>query len=309
MKNIFNTIKKSIIPILGVLAFTSCGDENDQTPYQTKDGIANASNVKFVHAAVGPNGTNFQINYFTGSEKISAVGVTTGIPIGMSYGAQYPAPINYVLMKPGTQPLSILTPVVPATATKPEVPAVTIYDGNIVTEAEKNYTSFLVSTPPSVTPPIYSLYQLNDDLSVADLDKTKAYIRFINVISNSAPAGYDLGLLKETSAIGATPVTTKEVYTYRNVTFKGGNEKYIAIEPQDPIDTRGYQLQLRVAGSPTNVPGTITGTTIANLANTPAGTAFVPRAGRIYTIYCRGIVGGLPTATSNPASVTFITNK
>ena len=300
MKNIFNTIKKSIIPILGVLAFTSCGDENDQTPYQSKDGIANASNVKFVHAAVGPNGTNFQINYFTGTEKISAVSATTGVPVGMSYGAQYPVPINYVLMKPGTQPLSVLTPA---------TPAVSIFNGNIATETGKYYTSFLVSTPPSVTPPVYSLYQINDDLAVADLDKTKAYIRFINVISNSAPAGYDLGLLKETSTIGATPVTTKEVYTYRNVTFKGGNEKYIAIEPQDPIDTRGYQLQVRVAGSPTNVPGTTTGTTIANLANSPANTAFVPRAGRVYTIYCRGIIGGLPSATLNAPSVTFITNK
>ncbi|WP_264551890.1 hypothetical protein [Flavobacterium sp. N2038] len=309
MKNIFNSFKKCLIPVLGVLALTSCGDENDFTPYQTKDGIANASNVKFVHAAVGPNGTNFQINYFTGSEKISAVGVTTGIPIGMGYGAQYPAPINYTLMKPGTQPLSILTPVVPATATKPEVPAVTIYDGNIVTEAGKNYTSFLLSTPPSVSPPVYSLYQLNDDLSVANLDPSKAYIRFINVISNSAPVGYDLGILKETSLSGAVPVTTKEIYTYRNVTFKGGDEKYIAIEPQSPIDTRGYQLQLRVAGSPTNVPGTITGTTIANLANTPAGTAFVPRAGRIYTIFCRGIVGGIPNATTNIPTLAFITNK
>lgn len=300
MKNIFNNLKKSIIPILGLLAFTCCGDENDFTPQQTFEGIEGASNVKFVHSAVGPNGTNFQINYFTGTEKITAVAVSTGIPIGMGYGAQYPIPINYVLMKPGTQPLSVKTPA---------TPAVTIYDGNIVTEKNKYYTSFLLSTPPSVTPPVYSLYQLNDDLSVADLDETKAYIRFINVISNSAPAGYDLGLLKETSIIGATPVVTKEVYTYRNVTFKGGDEKFIPIEPQEPTDTRGYQLQVRVAGSPTNVPGTTTGTTIANLANNPASVAFVPRAGRIYTIYCRGIIGGLPTATTNPPTVTYITNK
>lgn len=300
MKNILNYFKKLIIPVIGILALSSCGDENDFTPYQTKDGITNASNVKFVHAAVGPNGTNFQINYFTGEEKISAVGVSTGVPVGMSFGAQYPVPINYVLMKGGTQPLTIKTPANPAT---------TIYDGNIVTEVGKYYTSFLVATPPSVTPAVYSLYQLNDDLAVADLDPSKAYIRFINVISNSASAGYDLGLLKETSIAGATPVTTKEVYTYRNVTFKGGDEKYIAIEPQDPKDTRGYQLQVRVAGSPTNVPGTITGTTIANLANSPASAAFIPRAGRVYTIYCRGIIGGLPTATTNAPSVTFITNK
>jgi hypothetical protein len=93
------------------------------------------------------------------------------------------------------------------------------------------------------------------------------------------------------------------------VTFKGGSEKFIAIEPQDPKDTRGYQSQVRVVGSPKNSPGTITRTTIANLANSPASTAFIPRAGRIYTIYCRGIVGGLPTPTTNVPTVTFITNK
>jgi hypothetical protein len=246
MKNIFNTIKKSIIPVLGVLVLTSCGDENDFTPYETTQDIENSSNVKFVHAAVGPNGTNFQVNYFTGSEKITAIGVTTGLPIGLSFGSQYPAPINYVLMKAGDQPLSAVTPLIAATATKPEVPATTVYNGNIVTEKGKFYTSFLLSTPPSVSPPVYSAYQLNDDLSVANLDQTKAYIRFINVMPNSAAAGYDLGLIKETSIIGGTPVTTKEVYTYKNVTFKGGSEKFIAIEAQDPKDTRGYQLQVRL---------------------------------------------------------------
>lgn len=300
MKNIFKSVKTLLILLFGAFAITSCGDENDQTPYQTKEGIENASNVKFVHAAVGPNGTNFQVNFFTGTEKISAISVTTGIPVGMAFGAQYPAPINYALLKTGTLPLTAVTPA---------NPGVTIYDGSITTETGKYYTNFLVATPPSVTPPVYSLYQLNDDLSVVNLDKTKAYIRFINVISNSAAAGYDLGLLKETSIAGTTPVTTKEVYTFRNVTFKGGNEKFIAIEPQESTDTRGYQLQVRVAGSPTNTPGTTTGTTIANLANSPASTAFVPRAGRIYTIYCRGIVGGLPAGTTNAPSVTFITNK
>lgn len=241
MKNIFNSINKFIIPILGILALTSCGDENDFTPYETTVDTENLANVKFVHAAVGPNGTNFQINYFTGTEKITAVAVTTGQPIGMNFGSQYPLPINYVQMKPGNQPLTAVTPVTPAT---------TIYNGTIVTEKGKYYTSFLLSTPPTVTPPVYSTYQINDDLTVANLDKTKAYIRFINVISNSAPAGYDLGLIKETSIIGGTPVTTSEIYTYKNVTFKGGDEKFIAIEPQDPKDTRGYQLQVRVAGSP-----------------------------------------------------------
>lgn len=299
MKNIFNIIKKSIIPILGVIMITSCGDENDFTPYETSLDLATASNVKLIHAAVGPNGANFQVNYFLGTEKINAVSVTTGVPVGMSLGSQYPIPANYALVKSGTQPLTIQTPV---------VPAVKIFEGSLVTETGKFYTNFLVATPPSVTPAVYSTYQINDDFAVADLDKTKAYIRFINVISNTPAAGYDLGLLKETSIAGATgsAITTKEVYTYKNVTFKGGDEKFIAIEAQVGTDTRGYQIQLRNAGAPANVPGA---TVVANQANSGTG-VFVPRAGRIYTIYCRGIAGGLPAGgTTNIPAIGWYTNK
>ena len=63
MKNIFNTIKKAVLPLLGLTLLTSCGDEHDFTPYST--GVPeNAANVKFIHGAVGANGTNFQVNYF-----------------------------------------------------------------------------------------------------------------------------------------------------------------------------------------------------------------------------------------------------
>lgn len=300
MKNIVNNIKKAMVPLLGVMMLTSCGDETDFAPYATKD-IQEQANVKFLHSAVGPNGTNFTINYFMGAEKISSVGVTGGLPLGIGFGSQYPSPINYALITPGDQPLSAITP---ATAS---APANTVLTGKIVTEKGKYYTNFLLATPPTVTPAVYSFFQINDDLSVVDQDPTKAYIRFINVISNTPAAGFDLGIIKTTSANGAAVTTTSEIKTYRNVVFKGGEEKFVAIEPQDPIDNRAYQIQLRRAGSPVNVPGTITGTTIANVTN--ASGNFTPRAGRVYTVYCRGIDGGLPNATTNIASVTWITNK
>lgn len=309
MKNKFNFIKKLITTVLGLVFITSCGDDHDFTPFESKENLANLANVKFVHAAVGPSGTNFTVNYFVNGVKISALNVTSGLPIGIGYGSTYPAPINYALLEPGNQILTAETPLRAATANLPVVPASTIFNGNLVAEKGKFYTNFLLSTPPLTTPAVYSTLQLNDDFEPVDLDKTKAYIRFINVISNSAVAGYDLGIIKATSILGATPVLTKEVLTYTNITFKGGDEKFIAIEPQEPNDTRGYQLQVRLAGSPRNVPATITGTTIANLANNVPATSFVPRAGRVYTIFCRGIVGGLPTATVNPPVVTFITNR
>lgn len=311
MKNIFNTIKKSIVPILGMVMFASCGEEHDFTPYATSTS-ENTSNVKFIHAAVGANGTNFQVNYFLGAEKISSVGISVGLPVGTSYGLQYPGSINYALVKSGDQTISAVSPIIAATATVPQIPAVERFVGKLVTEKGKSYTNFLIGSLPTVAPVTYSMFQVNDDLSVADLDKTKAYIRFINVISNAPVVGYDLGVIKTTSISGITPVITKEIQTYKNITFKGGDEKFIPIEPQDPTDTRGYQLQLRVAGSASNNPTLTAPALVANQANSGTG-IFVPRAGRIYTVYCRGYAGGLSagatSATINIPVITFYTNK
>lgn len=311
MKNIFNTIKKSFVPLLGVVVIASCGDEHNFTPYATNV-PENASNVKFIHAAVGAAGTNFQVNYFIGAEKISSVGVTVAFPIGTAYGSQYPATTNYSLVKSGDQPLSAVSPRIAATATVPEIPAVERFIGKLATEKGKFYTNFLIGSLPTIAPVTYSAFQINDDLSVADLDKTKAYIRFINVINNSPVTGYDLGIIKTNSISGATPAVTKEVQTYKNVTFKGGDEKFIAIEAQDATDARGYQLQLRAAGSAANNPALAAPALVANQANSGTG-IFVPRAGRIYTIYCRGYAGGLsaaaPSTTVNIPVITFYTNK
>jgi hypothetical protein len=311
MKNILNIIKKSIVPLLGVALVVSCGEEHDFTPYAVS-ASDNTSNVKFIHAAIGANGTNFQVNYFMGAEKISSVGVTVGLPVGTSYGSQYPASTSYSMVKSGEQPLSAISPLIAATSTVPQTAEVERYVDKLVTEKGKFYTNFLIGSLPTVTPVTYSMFQINDDLSVSNLDKTKAYIRFINVITNAPLVGYDLGVIKTTSINGITPVITKEIQTYKNITFKGGDEKFIPIEPQDPTDTRGYQLQLRVAGSASNTPTLTAPALVANQANSGTG-VFVPRAGRIYTVYCRGYAGGLsagaPSATINIPVITFYTNK
>lgn len=301
MKNIFKTIKKAFLPLLVVVLFASCGDEHNFTPYASS-APENAANVKFIHGAVGENGTNFQVNYFMGTDKISAVGVTVGLPVGTSFGLGFPLSL-YSSIKSGDQPLSVVTPKIAATATVPEIPAVDRFVGNIVTEKGKYYSNFLIGSLPNVVPTTYSTYQINDDFSVAT-DKTKAYVRFINVITNTPVEGYDLGFIKTTSISGAAVTVTKEVLTYKNVTFKGGNEKFIAIEAQDPTDSRGYQIQLRVAGSATNNPSLAAPALVANRAN--SGTiAFVPRAGRIYTIYTVGFAGGVPATKNLPAIGTY----
>jgi hypothetical protein len=305
MKNIFKTIKKAAFPLLGAVLFASCGDEHDFTPYEIT-ATENQSNVKFLHTAVGATGTNFQVNYFMGTEKISAVGVTVGLPLGTPFGAFFPGGF-YAVVKSGKQPFSVVTPKIAATTTTPEIPAVDRYVGELVTEKGKYYSNFLIGSLPNVSPVTYSTYQINDDFSVAT-DKTKAYVRFINVITNTPVAGYDLGFIKTTSISGAATTVTNEVLTYKNVTFKGGEEKFIAIEAQDPTDSRGYQIQLRVAGSATNNPSLASPALVANRANSGTG-AFVPRAGRIYTIYVGGFAGGIPTATINIPGIGWYTNK
>ncbi|POY37745.1 hypothetical protein C3L50_14360 [Flavobacterium alvei] len=309
MKNIFNTIKKAVFPLLGVVLIVSCGDEHNFTPYESS-APENAANVKFIHTAVGASGTNFQVNYFMGVEKISSVGVTVGLPIGITMGSVYPVTL-YSLVQSGDQPFSAVTPKIAATATVAEIPAVDRFVGKLVTEKGKYYSNFLIGSLPNVTPVTYSTYQVNDDFSPV-LDKTKAYIRFINVISNTPVAGYDLGIIKTTSISGATPVVNQEIQTYKNVTFKGGSEVFIPIEAQDPTDARGYQIQLRVAGSATNNPTLAAPALVANLANSGTG-ILVPRAGRVYTIFCRGFAGGLsagaPSTTVNIPAIGWYTNK
>ena len=305
MKNIYNTIKKAVLPLLGVVMIASCGEEHNFTPYATT-APENAANVKFIHAAVGANGTNFQVNYFMGTEKISSVGVNVGLPLGMPFGSLYPVTF-YGLVPSGDRPLSVVTPKIAATATVPEIPAVERFVGKLLTEKGKYYSNFLIGSLPNVAPQTYSMYQINDDFSVADLDKTKAYIRFINVITNTPVAGYDLGIIKTTSISGAATTETKEIQTYKNVTFKGGNEKFIAIEAQDPTDARGYQIQLRISGSATNNPALVAPALLAK------STTITPRAGRIYTIYTVGFAGGLsagaPSTTVNIPSIGWYTNK
>lgn len=309
MKNIFNKLKKAVLPVLGLVLVSSCGEEHDFTPYATQ-ASADAAYVKFIHGAVGASGTNFQINYFINSEKISSTGVTIGFPTGTNFGSIYPIS-NYSSVKSGERALNAVSPKIAATATVPEIAAVERFVGKITTEKGKYYSNFLIGTLPYADPVTYSTYQINDDFSVVT-DPTKAYIRLVNLITNTPATGYDLGLIKTTSIDGLTPVVTKEIQTYRNIVFKGGSEAFIPIEAQEPTDNRGYQIQLRFAGTATNNPSLAAPSRVANLANTGTG-IFVPRAGRVYTIYVRGLAGGLslgaPSATVNIPVISWYTNK
>jgi len=268
MKNKIISINKIAALVLFALTlFTSCGDDHDFAPYaETVD--ATAGKVKFLHTAIGPAGVNYTVNWFVNDTKTSATLVTSGLPTGTAYGSAFPT--NYYTIIPsGNQTMKAE---IPATAT---IPASTVLTGPIVIEAGKHYSTFLVGAAAP-----YSVYTVADDLSVAD--PTKAYIRFLNVISNSPATGYDLSI-KELNS---------NVVIFSGVTYLGGNKAFIPITPVADNSSVAYEAQLRTIGTTTIV----------------AKVAITPRKGRIYTFFSGGYVGGLP-ATKNLPTLGWYTNK
>lgn len=276
MKNIKITITKYLgLAVLTLGVFSSCGDETDFSPYKESVSETDAL-VKFQHTAIGPDGKNFSVDWYIDDVKTSGVNVLSGLPIGINYGSGYPAAINYSLVPSGTKNLKVE---IPATAT---TAASTLFTSPFNFEAKKNYTSFIVGLSPN-----YTAYTIKDDLSVAESDPTKAYIRFINVIANTPSTGFGLSI-KELNS---------NAVIYSGVTYLKGNEVFIPITPVPDLESTAYEFQLRTVGTATIV----------------AKTTLTPRKGRVYTFFSRGYVGGLsnglPSTTVNIPVLTYYTNK
>jgi hypothetical protein len=274
MKNKIISINKIATLVLFALTlFSSCGDDHNFTPY-AESVDATAAKVKFLNTTIGPNGTNFTVNWSVNNTKTSAVVVTSGLPLGIATGGQYPASINYAFVPAGNQTMKVENP---ATAT---VAASTVLTSPLAVEATKNYTTFVVGASPT-----YTAYTVADNLTVAD--PTKAYIRFLNVIPNSPDAGYDLSI-KELNS---------NALVYTGVKYLSGNIAFIPITPIPDLESTTYEVQLRTVGTATIV----------------AKFTLTPRKGRVYTFFSRGYVGGLsagaPSATVNIPVLTFYTNK
>ncbi len=268
MKNkIISTNKIATFLMLTLVLLTSCGDEHDFTPYAGSV-LETSGKVKFLHTAIGPDGVNYTVNWFVNDTKTSATLVTSGLPTGTAYGSAFPSML-YSLVPSGNQTMKVE---IPATAI---APASTVLTSPLVVEAGKNYSTFLVG---AVSP--FSVYTVSDDLTVGD--PTKAYIRFLNVISNSPATGYDLSI-KELNS---------NAVIFSGVTYLGGNKAFIPITPVADDSSVAYEAQLRTVGTTTIV----------------AKVAITPRKGRIYTFYSGGYVGGLP-ATKNLPTLSFYTNK
>ena len=268
MKNKIISINKiATLVLFSLTLFSSCGDDHNFTPYAESVPTANA-NVKFLHTAIGPAGVNFSVNWFLNDVKSSALLVITGLPLGTPYGSAFPTSF-YTSVPSGNLNMKAE---IPATAT---VAASTVLTSPLVVEAGKNYSTFLIGAAAP-----YAVYTVTDDLTVAD--PTKAYIRFLNVISNTPATGYDLSI-KELNS---------NAVIFSGVIYLGGNKAFIPITPVADDSSVAYEAQLRTPGTTTIV----------------SKVAITPRKGRIYTFYSGGYVGGLP-ATKNLPVLGWYTNK
>ena len=276
MKNISVSIfKYCTLALLSIGIFTSCDDETNFSPYKTTVSLKDAK-VKFLNTAIGPDGTNFTVNWFLDDTKSTAVFNATSVPLGISFGSNFPASINYALTPAGKKNMQIK---VPADATNPES---TVVNSQIEFEAEKNYSSFLVGTNLN-----YSTYTINDDLTISKPEIDKAYIRYVNVIPNSPSTGFDVSI-KEVN---------ENALIFTGVKYLEGDVNFIPVTAISDDESILYEVQLRNVGS----------------TEILSKTTITLRRGRIYTFYSYGLVGGLskgvPSTTVNIPKISYYTNK
>ncbi|MEO0059505.1 MAG: hypothetical protein RLZZ312_1152 [Bacteroidota bacterium] len=292
MKNIYKISQAFSFALVLAICTMSCDDKHD---FNNNDSAidANAAKLKFVHTAVGASGTNFTVNFSVDNKKVSAINVATGLPLGVGIGTTYPSPLNYALVSSGSQSMSVVIPAraaVATTTTAPGIPAFTetpVLTAPLVTEAGKNYTSFLVGFAPT-----YAIHTVNDDFSMVNPSSANAFVRYINLITNTPAAGYEVVISK------TSPVPTVVLQTFSSIGYLGGNPAFVPIPTILDTESTPYTVQLRVTG---------TTVVVASIAN------FVPRPGRTYTLFSRGRVGGLsngaPSTTVNIPVLTFYTNR
>lgn len=291
MKNFKSIVIKFIAIIAVITGLLSCNSEHDFAPFENSVG-EDVAKLKYIHTAIGPLGVNFSTNVFLNDVKTTSVGVTSGLPLGLSYGSIFPIASNYALIKAGTQSMRITIPE-RLNGALPNIPASDVLTTPLETNRGLNYSSFLVGVSPN-----YSVMTVRDNLAITNVNDSQTYIRFFNFISNTPAGGYDLAIVRTTPATPTTPQTVATIKTFSSVPYLGGSNVFEGVMPIPVSQNAPDVLQLRLAG---------TATVVATLS-----TGFVPRPGRIYTILARGFVGGLsngsPSATVNIPVVAFHVN-
>ncbi|MCY7352038.1 MAG: DUF4397 domain-containing protein [Cytophagaceae bacterium] len=169
---------------------TACGDKND---FLQSVSPATGARVKFFHAAPDAPGLALYLNdkAFSGANT-----VPPAFPASLAYGLSFPL-VDYGLVAPGTAKVKVN---VAATATTPEVPG---FGGDLAVEDGKYYSVFATGVAPT-----YEVLVVNDKLEAAD--RTKAYIRIVNLVTNSPVGGYELTVNGKSVTIAAAYKTVTE---------------------------------------------------------------------------------------------------
>lgn len=289
MKKVLINFTRIILPLLIMGLNVSCEDEHDyyeNIDYKTDD----VANVKFINTAIGPvtgtAGSSIPVNYFMNDLKVTSVGVTTGVPIGFGFGATAPNTITYAVVPSGNQTLKSVTPSTSSTSNPPVVtPETERTSEQVTTEAGKYYSCFLVGTSKTTL----KNHIINDDFSVAT-DPAKAYIRVVNTVENTPATGYKVVITKKYVATSTKPAYSTDLLIFENISFLGGSTVFVPFEPNVSGESNTYDLKL------------YNGTTLLSTVST-----FVPRPGRIYSIFTLGSVG--LTGTTWAPRLTWYTNK
>ena len=234
-------ISKTIGLFVVVLLLGACGGETNN-PYKDIS-PAQGARVKFYHAAPDAPAIDIYVN----DQRLSGINTIPPATAGsLAYFNSYPLQ-DYASIAPGTAKTKVVAPV---SATNPT--ETTVLTADIPVEDGKYYSVFAYGAGAKPEAILWA-----DNLMATD--KSKAYIRFLNLITGTPVGGYDLAI--------------NGVVVYKNIDYKAGSANFIALEPI-AFGATAIAIQLRAAGTATVV----------------SATTLQPYAGRFYTFIGRGLV-------------------
>ncbi|MFN8354765.1 MAG: DUF4397 domain-containing protein [Spirosomataceae bacterium] len=252
MKKYISKLFASAGVVALMLTLNACGDQYD---FLTSVQPAAGARVKFYHAAPDAPG----VDIFVNDQKFSGVLTTPPAAAGsITYFNSFPN-VDYGTIAAGTAKVKVQT----ATS-----PAVAVLSADLPIEDGKFYSVFAYGISPT-----YGAVVFNDKFDV--VDKSKAYVRIVNLVAGTPAPKYDL-------VVNGNVVAT-------NVDFSANKADFL------PIDAIAYAataqtVQIRTAGTTTVI----------------ASTTIQPYAGKFYTFIARGQVGGTGTKA---IAVSVSTNK
>lgn len=181
-------MKRTLLVLaLAALATAAC----DKNPVLRQDELATGARVKFIHAY--PDGPATGVNVLLNDRKLNGGTPTATVPVpALTFGSTFPAaPADYSVVEPGNATVKV---VVPATATTPEVVALTAP----LTLEDNQYYSIIATGSPTPEAVV-----LKDEFAAAAIDPGKAYVRYVNLIPGTT---YDIAVR------GSTPLKTAVAY-------------------------------------------------------------------------------------------------